>query len=454
MRIVYFDIDSLRPDHLGCYGYARPASPAIDRIAAQGMRFDHYYCADSPCMPSRHGFITGRYGRNNGVVTHGGPASRPHMYEQLYGGPDERNQLLQRKLRQNGYETVCFSNFATRHCATWFSLGWTEFHSPNLKTGAESAGEVNEPVLRWIKQNGDRDRYFLYINYWDPHRVYHVPREWFDRMARHPLPLDWPDEAVIREQQSIKGWFTAAELFPHGRRSPTPNMPDAIRNRADLEHMVNGYDAEIAYADDQVQRVLDALDARGVLDDTVVIISADHGEAMGEHGIYGDHVCADECIHRVPLIVRWPGVTPPGSACGDYLYNVDLSATLIEMTGGEIPEFYDGRSFASGLRTGSCRLHEYLVWGHGLYTLQRAVRTPQHLMVRTYDDYGYAFDPVALYDMENDPYQTANLRDEHPGIVRTMDHYLTEWLHEQSVKPYAIPDPLQVVWHERQKTLL
>lgn len=451
MRIIYFDIDSLRPDHLGCYGYGRPTSPTIDAIASQGMRFDHYYCADSPCMPSRHGWITGRYGINNGVVTHGGPASRLHIAEQLYGGPDERNQLVQRKLRQNGMDTICFSNFATRHCATWFSLGWSEFHSPNLKTGSESAEEVNEKALRWIRQNGDRDNYFLYINYWDPHRVYHVDRLWFDRMKEHPMPVDWPDEAAIQGQQGIEGWFTAAHLFPRGGKSPTPNMPDAIRNRADFEHMVTGYDAEIAYTDHQIQRVMEALDAHGVLDDTAVIISADHGEAMGEHGVYGDHVCADECINRVPLIIKWPGVTPPGSVCGDYLYNVDFVATLIQLTGGEAPEFYDGRSFAEGLGAGNCRLHDYLVWGHGLYTLQRTVRTPQYLMTRTYDNYGYSFDPVELYDMNQDPYETQNLQDERPDKVQEMDHYLTEWLHAQSVKPYAIPDPLQVVWRERQK---
>lgn len=450
MRIVFFDIDSLRPDHLGCYGYGRPTSPAIDEIAAQGMRFDRYYCADSPCMPSRHGWITGRFGINNGVVTHGGPASKLRILEQRYGGPDERNQLVQRRLRQHGYDTVCFSNFPTRHCATWFGLGWSEFHSPNLKTGSETADEVNEAVLRWIAANGGRDDFLLYINYWDPHRVYEAPRDVYDRMAAHPPVVDWPDEEAIRGHQGIDGWFTASHLFPGDRPSPTPNMPDAIRNTDDLNHMVTGYDAEIRCTDHHVQQVLDALGDLGDLDDTAVIISADHGEAMGEHGIYGDHVCADECIHRIPLVIKWPGVTPPGSNCGDLLYNVDLSATLIDLVGGEVPEYYDGRSFADGLATGRCRLHDYLVWGHGLYTLQRAVRTPDHLMIRTYDDFGYQFDPVALHDMGSDPYQTRNLAGDEPEILRRMDHYLSEWLHEQRVKPYAIPDPLEVVWQERQ----
>ena len=73
-------------------------------------------------------------------------------------------------------------------------------------------------------------------------------------------------------------------------------------------------------------------------------------------------------------------------------------------------------------------------------------------MIRTYDDFGYRFDPVALYDMRNDPYQTRNLAGEQPEILHRMDHYLSEWLHEQRVKPCAIPDPMEVVWQERQSS--
>jgi arylsulfatase A-like enzyme len=133
------------------------------------------------------------------------------------------------------------------------------------------------------------------------------------------------------------------------------------------------------------------------------------------------------------------------------LYNVDLSATLGDLTGGSIPEHYDGRSFSDHLRGLAGFQRDYLVWGHGLYTLQRAVRTRRHLMIRTYDDYGYQFDPLELYDVEADPYQTTNLRDQHPELVQQMDHYLAEWLHEQHVKPYAILDPMQVVLRERQR---
>lgn len=450
MRIVYFDIDSLRPDHLGCYGYDRPTSPAIDSVATEGTRFTRYYCADSPCMPSRHGLISGRFGINNGVVTHGGPASKLQIDETLYRGPQPHNQLLQRQIRENGTESICFSNFPYRHCATWFSLGWTEMHSPSLHSGSEPAAEVAEPVLRWLRANEDRDDYFLYINFWDPHRIYRMDPSWADRFRDFPVSQSWPDESAIGAQQADKGSFTSHGQFKNDE-STVPLMPGAIRSRADFEHMVTGYDAAIAYTDHYVQVVLDELRRQGVYDDSAVLISADHGDNFGEHGIYSDHVCADEAIHNVPLIVKWPDVAIPGSVVDAKLYNVDLSATLCDLTGGDVPAHYDGVSFAEALRGEPIPEREYLVWGHGLYTLQRAVRTDRHLMVRTYDDYGYRFEETELYDMEEDRFQTRNLAEEEPDTVADMDRMLSDWIQDQSAKPYAIPDPMQVELWRRQE---
>lgn len=105
-------------------------------------RFGRYYGADSTRMPSRHNLVTGRFGIGSGVVTHGGPASTTHMPEQMHDGSKPQNQLLQRVLRGHGTDTIAFTNFARRHYATWFSFGWTEFHSPTPEAGNEQAHEV------------------------------------------------------------------------------------------------------------------------------------------------------------------------------------------------------------------------------------------------------------------------------------------------------------------------
>jgi choline-sulfatase len=129
-----------------------------------------------------------------------------------------------------------------------------------------------------------------------------------------------------------------------------------------------------------------------------------HGDAFGEHGIHSDHVCADECIHHVPPIIRWPGLAPGGAICDALLYTLDLAPTLCGPPDLPAPSDWDGRSFLDALRGERVKGRDYLVWDHGLYTVQRAARTRQHLMVRTYDNFGYtSFEPVALYDMEGDP---------------------------------------------------
>ena len=170
----------------------------------------------------------------------------------------------------------------------------------------------------WLKHNATRENYLLHINYWDVHLCYKMGASWADRFWDHAVPQAWPDEEAIRAHQSIEGApslrsFTTRDQFTDGI-SPYPLMPGSIASRKDFEHLVTGYDAAIAYTDHHVDIVLTELDRQGVLDDAVIIISADHGDAFGEHGIYSNHLCADECIHRIPLIVRWPGVSAPNRA--------------------------------------------------------------------------------------------------------------------------------------------
>lgn len=449
MRIIYFDIDCLRPDHLGCYGYNRPTSPAIDEIARQGTRFNHYYCASSPCLPSRTAWSSGRFGIRNGVISNHSAGARFRIKSTHYNGPESENEMFARQLRRHGYDTISFSNFADRHSALWFMHGWSEFHTPNLKCGVETAEEVNAPVLRWLKQNASRDNYFMHINYWDVHRCYKMDASWADRFRDSPVPQRWPDEEAIRQHQSIQGLFTAQGQFHQGR-SPYPLMPGAISSRRDFEHMVTGYDAAIAYVDQHVSQVLAELERQNLLEETVIIISGDHGDAFGEHGVYSDHVCADECVQRVPLIVKWPGMAPEGGQCSSLLYNVDFAPTVCDLLGVPTPMDWDGDSFKQNLCGDGGLERDHLVWDCALYTVQRAVRTKSHLMIRTYDDHGYSFAPVELYNMETDPYQAKDIAPENPALVAECTSRMEEWVEAQKSKGDWVEDPIDAVIRERQ----
>lgn len=146
MRILIFDIDTLRSDHLGCYGYGRDTSPTIDAVANEGVRFSNYYCPNAPCLPSRASFITGQYGIHTGVVGHGGTSADLRLQgESRHFTDDYSENGLFMQFRQAGMHTVSFSSFPERHAAWWFNAGLNECYNVG-KRGDELAEEVTSSV--------------------------------------------------------------------------------------------------------------------------------------------------------------------------------------------------------------------------------------------------------------------------------------------------------------------
>jgi choline-sulfatase len=130
VRILYIDIDSQRPDHLGCYGYHRNTSPTIDAIAREGVRFDRCYTPDAPCLPSRTALYSGRFGIQTGVVGHGGSAAQPKVEGRGRGFSDHFGERgLAKQLQKLGFHTAMISPFGQRHGAHWFYAGFNEIHN-------------------------------------------------------------------------------------------------------------------------------------------------------------------------------------------------------------------------------------------------------------------------------------------------------------------------------------
>src|SRR5690625_5051539 len=415
MRVIYIDIDSLRPKHIGAYGYHRDTTPNIDKIAEKGVRFSRGYCASSPCVPSRASFASGMFGINHGALTHWGPGSD----FRINNHPDQ--PMFIRRLRNHGYKLVTFSSFADRHDAFWFMAGWNEVHTHTLKKGNEDADEVMDAVLPWLEENGQEDNYFLHLQLWDPHRNYTMPTEYQEMFKDSPPPA-WPDEEAIESHQDNYAPFSALNLFPHGdHKSNSPTIPDQIRNSDDFKKFVDAYDGSIRFMDEQLGRLFETLEKLGVMDDTAIVISSDHGEAMGEHGIYGDHVCADEAVHNIPMIIKWPGIEQKNVEFDELVYNVDLTATITDLLGVPVPKKWDGRSFAGLIKGEEYEARDHLVWDHGLYSVSRSVRTDEWLMMRTYHPGVVPLEPIELYHMNDDPHMTTNIADDREDIVKELD---------------------------------
>ncbi|MCF6175000.1 MAG: sulfatase-like hydrolase/transferase [Victivallaceae bacterium] len=445
MRILYLDLDTLRPDHLGCYGYHRNTSPNIDQLAAAGMRFENYYCSDAPCLPSRTALMSGRFGIHTGVVNHAGTCADMRLegsgrglastlfFESLPG-------MLKEDL---GLKTVCISPFAMRHSSWTFYAGFSETHDTG-KYGNESGEDVTPTALKWIKDNAGNDNWYLHVNYWDAHTPYRAPEEFGNPFANEPLP-NWIDEATIKQHNQMVGPHRAPGLsgFSDKENPKYPRQPAAIRNMDDLRRNFDGYDCGIRYMDGEIGKLLSALKAQGVLDDTVIIISADHGENMGELGIYGEHATADNITCRIPMIIRWPGKTDHGGVDDAFHYNLDLIPTLAEMFEVEHKPSWDGQSFAATLDKGETCGHDYLVVSQCTHVTQRGVRFGDWHYIRTYHDGYYLFPKDMLFNVKNDPHEQHDLADTHPELVKEAVYKLMEW-HDQMMA--SMPEDADPLW--------
>ena len=427
MRLIFFDIDSLRPDHLGCGGYHRNTSPNIDGIAADGVVFDEYYCSDAPCLPSRSALMSGMFGIHSGAVNHGGI----HGDMRLQGESRRfRSSLaldsLPAFLKDRGAHTCYIGGFGERHAIYTFYAGFREIHDTGM-LGLESAEDVTPTVLDWIERNGDKEDWYLHVNYWDPHTPHRAPKEFGNPFKNDPLPPHFNQELIDRHRK-LPGPHTIQDLTMYDNRvNPNyPRQPGEIRNMEDMRALIDGYDCGVRYTDDHIGRVLNALGDRGLLDDTVIIISADHGENFGELGVYAEHGTADAVTCRVPMIIRWPRM-PGGIRDTGLHYNIDLAPTLAEMMGAEPRESWDGRSFAAALKDGRDCGRDELILSQCSHVCQRSVRFDEWLYMRTYHDGYHLYPKEMLFDLEKDPFEQHNLAEENPRVCREAAYRLMEW---------------------------
>ncbi len=448
MRILYLDIDTLRPDHLGCYGYHRNTSPNLDRLAAEGVRLEHCYVSDAPCLPSRASMFLGQFGIHSGVVNHGGLMADPLPIgrERQFRNDPTRPGFIP-ALRQAGLYPVSFSPFAERHSAWWFYQGWLEMINTG-KGGGESAEEVVPQALEWIEANAQRDDWMLHINIWDPHTPYRAPEDFGYPFADEPLE-GWYTEELRQQQWNSFGPGTPQEPGGnYGNPVKHSRQPDQVRSMDEYKKFVDGYDTGIRYADHWCGKILDALAAKGVLDDTVVIVTSDHGENMGEMGVIGDHAVADHITSRVPMIIRWPGQGGQGRVDTALHYQTDVAATIIELAGGKVPAHWDGQSFADAFRAEKDKGRDALVVSNCAWSCMRTVRWGDWLLARAYDTGLKNLPEFQLYNVAEDPHELNNLAEARPELVDHGLRLLEQWTQDMMRTSEHTVDPLWTVMAE------
>ncbi len=441
-NILWLCTDQQRFDTIGALGNPLVRTPNLDRLVAQGVSFTNAFCQSPVCTPSRASFLTGRYARTTRCRQNGqqipadevlvsrlfadagyrcGLAGKLHLSSCANGRVEQRID--------DGYDVFHWSHhpqpdWAENAYSQWLSsqgTSWEElYNGPTtgfVKEGVPAEFHQTtwcaEMTIDFLRENAGRPWFFSF-NCFDPHHPFDPPKDYLDHYDPDQMPLPKRREGELAEKTSFQR--LDAEW---AHNSPGEFHTSAMTDR-DRREVTAAYYAMCELIDTQVGRILDALEASGQADNTLVIFMSDHGEMLGDHGLYfkGPHFY-DEAL-RVPLILRWPGHFKEGHQVTGLVELTDLAPTLLEASGLAVPERMQGRSLLPHLTGEADPAHHrdfvyceyYNAWTHH-DAYGTMVRTPTEKIV-VY----HGTDQGELYDLENDPDEFENLWDRPEELPR------------------------------------
>lgn len=395
-NIVLLILDTVRAFNMSLYGYERATTPELEQLAGRGTLFVNAFTSSPWTLPSHAGMFTGRL---------------PHELSTSLRTPlDDRDPTVAEVLRANGYRTAGFvanQLYAGRELG--LGRGFTHYEDMGVSPvelplslallrrivnhprtrmaanhydilGRKNARRVNRDFLRWLDAHGDGS-FFAFLNYFDAHEPYMPPAPWDTLFGPQPQARH---AALQHELRRSTHWGRA--------------RMSAEDRRAELD----AYDGAIAWLDHEIGALVEALETRGLLDNTVVIITSDHGEQFGEHDVFGHGGSLYTQLLRVPLLVLMPGQQAPHRVEAPVSL-VHLAATLLDLAGvdAEAPPL-PGSSFAGALRGSTDGSPWPLVAEREELGLRSVMAGPFHLILRRDS-------VVALYDVTRDPAETVDL---------------------------------------------
>lgn len=450
MKALFIDVDTLRPDHLGCYGYERNTSPNIDQFAKDSIRFENYYTSDAPCLPSRASLISGQFGLKHGAVGHGGTAADRRVTGEARSFFDEVDVYnFNNIFRRAGMYTASISTFPERHSSWWFNAGFNETFNEGHR-GLESGEAVLPYAMKWLEDNGvQREDWYLHLHLWDPHTPYRVPEEFGNPFENDGKAGTWIDDETLEKHISKVGPHSASELnmFDDKESPKYPRNPGKIADREGLVRCFDGYDCGVAYTDYLVGLVFDKLKELGIYDDMAIILTADHGENFGELGIYAEHATADQACCHIPFIIKWPGGMK-NIVDSELHYHIDLLPTLSDLFEVEKGRDWDGESFVNTILKGEKQGRESLVISQMSHVCQRSARFGDWLYIRTYHDGFHLFGKEMLFNIKEDVHEQHDVKDQYPEICAQGAKIILEWHDDTMMNSQYTIDPLWTVLSE------
>lgn len=428
-HVVLIVLDTQRADHLGAYGHPDGLTPTFDRLAKEGRLFDRCFAPASWTVPSHASLFTGLYPRSHGT----------HFAEHRW--LDDRFETLAEGLSRAGYQTLGL--VANHHVALAnLAQGFDRYEPLGMPRGLRLRRLlrlIGGPA-RWIDE-GSRDApervesilgdelqvsvpTFLFVNLLEPHWRYLPPAT--ERRQGLPEGMN-----VLRATRLAAGFFGANAL---ATGHIDPDQAAAVRAF---------YAAEVRYQDAQLARILEVVDRRLGRDRTLLIVTSDHGENLGEAGRWGHIFAINDHLIRVPMLIRAPSAVTPGRESG-LCQLLDVPATVADWTGAEEVSVGAGRSLLEEPYRG----REFVIaegdpfYGHlermSIHTgLQRDIaRFTARLLAARDDRFKLVVSSrtgEALYDLEHDPDEQYDVAADHPARVARLREALVEWRESQPI---------------------
>ncbi len=403
-NVLIITLDAVRADHLGFMGNKTVKTPCLDRIAREGVVFKNHFAQSHITIPSHVSLLASKF-----------PRSIKTMDNYKYNFPVL--ETIPERLGKEGYRcsAVVSAALLNPEWCRGIERGFDDYF-PVL--GMERAGSQCVNILSdWISEDPEKP-FFSWIHVFDAHFPYQAPKPFHKMYA--------PDSGEGKDSKTVdsvdmhaltKNWLTRKGITDVG-------LP------------ISEYKAEITYLDYELDRLFRHMDALGLLDNTLIMITADHGEYLGERGNYFCHVGVFDETMRIPLIMRLPKTLPAGHVVEGMSMNIDLVPTALEILGLK-SKGMEGSSLMPLIEKKTKEVHEYVI-DEGAHGSQIAIRTTKWKFIKTLEDVSYS--PTLklkkglteLYDLINDPGETKNVAEHNAAVTADFEGLLSKWLSERT----------------------
>jgi arylsulfatase A-like enzyme len=475
-NVVFILSDDHRYDFMGFTGKVPwLETPAMDRMAAEGAYFPNAYVTTSLCSPSRASILTGLYSHSHTVVDNNAPAPDDLVFFPQY-------------LQQHGYSTSYFGKW---HMGDdndsprpgfdhWVSFrGQGVYYGPNLNINGEHVQYsdstyitdlLTDLAVDWLDEQSDEQPFFMYLSHKAVHANFEPAKRHLGRYEDedliYPKSFETPEYGVpeLPTSQYTGTPLTQEEYYGENR------MPDWVKNQREswhgVDYMYHGsmnfeqfykrYTETLLAVDESVGRVMQALEDKGILDETLIIYMGDNGFSFGEHGLIDKRHFYEESA-KVPFLVRYPEVLEGGQVITDMVQNIDVGPTILDVAGIEKPEHMHGSSIVPILKGNTPEdwrtqiFYEYY-WEYDFphTPTMHGVRDGRYKLIR----YHGIWDTNEFYDLENDPYEMENLihSEEHQERIREMTEDLYSWLEETDGMQIPLKRTVKYPWGDHRNS--